>query len=112
MARYVGDERVHEAMNRRMRAMMGEAGEERMHEALGRRYGGCAGGAGAGWIASMAGMMDGRRGGSGPGMMGRGRHWDGGSSGVSTAALVAIVVAVAAAAAAATLWLSRRRPSS
>ncbi|MFN8164498.1 MAG: hypothetical protein U0R26_11875 [Solirubrobacterales bacterium] len=118
MARYVGDGRAHEAMNRRMSLMMGEAGEARMHAALGRRYSGCGGGR-AGWIDAMAGMMDGSNGGQGPGMMdgrraepgpgmARGSHWGGGSGGISTAALVALLAAVAAAAAVLTLWLSRR----
>ena len=110
MAGYVGEGEAHEAMNRQMTAMMGAAGEARMHAALGRRYSGCGEAAGAGWIASMAGMMDGERGGHGQGMMAGGRHWGAGAGGMSTAAWVAILVAVAALAATATLWLARRRP--
>jgi hypothetical protein len=110
MARYVGSERAHEAMNRRMVGIMGEAGESRMHAALGRHYGGCGGAVGTRWIASMAGMMDGGRGGFGPGMMAGRGHWGAGSSGVSTAGWIAILIGVAALAVAATLWLSRWRP--
>jgi hypothetical protein len=107
MARYVGDERAHEAMNRRMVRMMGETGEARMHAALGRRYSGCADE--AGWIGPMAGMMTGARGGFGPGMMASGRHFGPGSSAMSTAAWIAILIVVAAAAVTLTLLLSRRQ---
>jgi hypothetical protein len=109
MARYVGDDRAHEAMNRQMALMTGETGEARMHEALGRRYSGCGEEAGAGWIASMAGMMGGDRGGFGPGMMAGGRHWGAGSGGMSTAAWVGILIVVVAGAVTATLWISRGR---
>ncbi|MGE5408511.1 MAG: hypothetical protein ACM3NV_07855, partial [Syntrophothermus sp.] len=64
MGRYLGDEATHEAMNRRMSAMMGEVGEQRMHMALGYRYSGCPGGPAPGWLGPMAGMMGGGVGGS------------------------------------------------
>lgn len=59
MRRFLGSTAAHQAMNDRMRAMMGDQGEQRMHQLLGRRYAGCSGTAGA----SPGGGM-------GPGMMG------------------------------------------
>lgn len=38
MGRMQGSTQAHEAMNARMRQMMGPAGEERMHELMGQRY--------------------------------------------------------------------------
>lgn len=58
MGRALGSTSVHQAMNDRMRLMLGDQGEQRMHELMGRRFAGClAGGSGAPM---------------GPGMMGRG----------------------------------------
>jgi hypothetical protein len=41
MGRALGSQRAHEAMNDRMRAMLGAQGEARMHAAMGRRFTGC-----------------------------------------------------------------------
>jgi hypothetical protein len=40
--RMAGSLRLHEAMNARMRAVLGADNEQRMHELMGRRYAGCA----------------------------------------------------------------------
>jgi hypothetical protein len=68
MFRALGSTTLHQAMNDRMRAMLGEQGESRMHQLLGARYPGCstrAGGlAGSAGSAGSAGMM------GGSGMMG------------------------------------------
>jgi hypothetical protein len=68
MFRALGSTTLHQAMNDRMRAMLGEQGESRMHQLLGARYAGCstrAGGiAGSAGSAGSAGMM------GGSGMMG------------------------------------------
>ena len=63
-----GDTRSHEAMNRQMTLMMGEAGEEQMHVAMGKRLSGCDvtaayGTQGRTYVPGMMGMM------GGPGMM-------------------------------------------
>lgn len=47
MGRMLGSTQAHEAMNERMRQMMGERAEKRMHELMGRRYAGCGRGSGA-----------------------------------------------------------------
>jgi hypothetical protein len=80
MGRYLADPAAHEAMNRRMAAMIGQAGEERMHVALGHRYAGCAGGPASGWVGAMGPMMFGSYG--GPGGAGRGMMggYEGGGS--------------------------------
>jgi hypothetical protein len=77
MGRYLGDPAAHEAMNRHMAWMMGQAGERRMHVALGYRYVECEVGPASRWVGPMAGMMYGGYGGGesgsgeyGPGMMG------------------------------------------
>ena len=62
MFRALGSTTLHQAMNARMRAMLGEQGESRMHELLGARYAGCS--TRTGGIAGSAGMM------GGSGMMG------------------------------------------
>ncbi|HEU4600092.1 MAG TPA: hypothetical protein VFS26_10105 [Solirubrobacterales bacterium] len=110
MGSYLGDTGAHEAMNDRMVAMMGEAGERRMHIALGHRFLGCGGGPTAGWMGPMAGMMFGRGGGYGPGMMGGafGAHHDG-LDWPSMAAIVAIGAALLGAIVVGFLWLDRRR---
>jgi hypothetical protein len=41
MFRALGSTRLHQAMNDRMTAMLGEQGERRMHQLLGARYAGC-----------------------------------------------------------------------
>jgi hypothetical protein len=63
----LGSTTVHQAMNDRMRAMMGDQGESRMHQLLGARYAGCttsSSGAGGYGATTGAGMM------GGGGMMG------------------------------------------
>ena len=62
MFRALGSTTLHQAMNDRMRAMLGEQGETRMHQLLGARYAGCS--TRTGGIAGGAGMM------GGSGMMG------------------------------------------
>jgi hypothetical protein len=62
MFRALGSITVHQAMNDRMRAMLGDQGESRMHQLLGASYAGCS--TRTGGIAGSAGMM------SGSGMMG------------------------------------------
>lgn len=62
MSRALGSTTLHQAINDRMRAMLGAAGEARMHQLLGARYVGCSTRAGA--IAGGVGMM------GGSGMMG------------------------------------------
>jgi hypothetical protein len=72
MYRALGSTSLHQAMNDRMTAMMGEQGESRMHQLLGRRYTGCYTSASGG--GGYGGMM-------GPGMMGD-YYGPGGSSGM------------------------------
>src|SRR5450755_1466558 len=60
--RALGSTTLHQAMNDRMRAMLGEQGESRMHQLLGARDAGCS--TRTGGIAGSAGMM------GGSGMMG------------------------------------------
>jgi hypothetical protein len=62
MFRALGSTTLHQAMNDRMRLMLGEQGETRMHQLLGARYAGCS--TQTGGIAGGAGMM------GGSGMMG------------------------------------------
>jgi hypothetical protein len=59
MGRALGSTAAHEAMNERMRVMIGQGGEERMHQVMGARYTACASGS----AASGGTVM-------GPGMMG------------------------------------------
>lgn len=108
MSRYLGSTARHEAMNRHMVAMMGNAGEERMHQALGYRYSGCPGGPAAGWVGPMGGMMYGGSGGESEnyagGMMGgypgyRGGMMGFGSSGDSDIGVLGVVLIALAAAA-------------
>lgn len=47
MGRFLGSTAAHEAMNERMRAMMGDTAEGRMHQILGARFAGCAAGGSA-----------------------------------------------------------------
>jgi hypothetical protein len=79
MIRALGSTAVHQAMNDRMRVMLGEQGETRMHELLGARYVGCStrtggivGGAG---MMSGSGMMDGYAASGGIGAMMTSRDW-------------------------------------
>ena len=65
MFRALGSTTLHQAMNDRMRAMLGEHGETRMHQLLGARYAGCStrtggipGGAGT---TGRSGMVGGSR---------------------------------------------------
>jgi len=62
MFRALGSTTLHQAMDDRMRAMLGEQGDSRMHQLFGARYAGCS--TRAGGIAGTAGMM------GGSGMMG------------------------------------------
>src|SRR5665811_1027166 len=62
MFRALGSTTLHQAMNDRMRAMLGEQGGSRMHQLLGARYAGCS--TSTSGIAGGAGMM------GGSGMMG------------------------------------------
>lgn len=68
MGHFLGSTSAHEAMNERMRLMMGEEAEGRMHQLMGARYVGCsAPGGSAGGYGSMmgpGGMMGGYSGGS------------------------------------------------
>jgi hypothetical protein len=72
MGRMVGSSRAHEAIDRRIAAMMGERRLDRMHEVMGIRFSGCGSPRfprGLGGMMGPTGMM----GGLGPGgMMGRG----------------------------------------
>ena len=58
MGRMVGSLQLHDAMNERMRSVMGAANEERMHVRMGQRYAGCASTGGVGPMGP--GMMDAR----------------------------------------------------
>jgi hypothetical protein len=62
MFRALGSTTLHQAMNDRMRLMLGEQGESRMHQLLGTRYAGCStrtsGTVGGGMMGS-SGMMGG-----------------------------------------------------
>jgi hypothetical protein len=55
MFQALGSTTVHQAMNDRMRAMLGEQGETRMYQLLGTRYAGCS--TRTGGIAGSTGMM-------------------------------------------------------
>ncbi|HET6865093.1 MAG TPA: hypothetical protein VFH80_04185 [Solirubrobacteraceae bacterium] len=68
MFRALGSTSLHQAMNDRMTAMMGEQGESRMHQLLGLRYAGCSNSSAS---AGSGGMM-------GQGMMGGGHYGTGG----------------------------------
>ena len=73
MYRALGSTSLHQAMNDRMTAMMGEQAESRMHQLLGHRYSGCHTSAGAAYGGMGPGMMGGHAGSDGPGsMMGSG----------------------------------------
>lgn len=76
MSRALGSTSLHQAMNNRMAAMLGEQGESRMHQLMGERYTGCgATVAGSGAYGGMMGpaMMGGYYGGGGiAAMMGSG----------------------------------------
>jgi hypothetical protein len=58
MGRMVGSLQLHDAMNERIRSVMGADNEERMHVRMGQRYAGCAPTGGVGPMGS--GMMNGR----------------------------------------------------
>ena len=66
MFRALGSTSLHQAMNDRMIAMLGEQGESRMHQLLGARYAGCSTSSGA--TGGYGTMMGGGPGGGG--MMG------------------------------------------
>jgi hypothetical protein len=78
MGRMTGSVRLHEAMNQRMRSVMGTRSEERMHVLMGQRYSGCAATGGVGPMMG-TGMMRGRGSSSdstwGPMMDSRGWDW-------------------------------------
>jgi hypothetical protein len=79
MFRAVGSTALHQAMNNRMREMMGEQAETRMHERLGARYAGCSsnrvGLAGAGSMMGAGVMMTGDYGRNGFGTMMSSSDW-------------------------------------
>ena len=75
MGHFLGSTAAHEAMNERMRLMMGEQAEGRMHQLMGARFVGCtaaggsAGSYGYGPMMGGAGMMGGYSGNGGWGAM-------------------------------------------
>lgn len=77
MSRALGSTSVHEAMDERMTAMMGEQSETRMHQLLGQRYTGCTSGSGgtAGYSRMRSGMMGGYYGNRGWGAMMNSTDW-------------------------------------
>jgi hypothetical protein len=109
MSRYLGSTSRHEAINRRMAAMMGTSAVQRMHQALGYRYTECPGGPDAGWVGPMGAMMyrgpGGESGNYGSGMMGgypgyrRGMMGFGGSGDSDIGVLGVVLIAFVAAAA-------------
>jgi len=77
MGRAFGSTAAHEAMNERMRVMMGRQGEERMHQVMGARYTACASGTTAsGGTAIGPGMMGGYTGNDRWGSMTRSADWN------------------------------------
>lgn len=83
MFRALGSTTLHQAVNRRMIAMMSEQGESRMHQLLGQRYTGCSSDSRSGAYGAM-----------GPGMMGGYRASAGtiAPDGWSAAAIVAVTL--------------------
>lgn len=75
MGRFLGSTQAHEAMNERMRLMMGEQAEQRMHELMGRRYSGCSQGQSSRTGMMGSGMMGGNGGPGGFGPMMRSGDW-------------------------------------
>jgi hypothetical protein len=58
IGRALGSTSTHQAMNDRMRLMLGDQGEQRMHERMGRRFAGCGTrGNGGGYGSMMGGGM-------------------------------------------------------
>ena len=119
MERMLGSAAAHEAMNGRMRAMMGTRGETLAHVYMGQRFAGCATGRAPAAFGAMMGMMGGY-GSSGMmgggyrgngGMMGSSSHGDGWSSG-NTAAIVMIGLLLVLAAVALLAWHPWRRTGS
>ena len=79
MVRALGSTTLHQAMNDRMRAMLGEQDESRMHQLLGARYAGCstrtAGFAGGAGMMRGSGMMGGYAANGGIGAMMSSGDW-------------------------------------
>ena len=79
MFRALGSTSLHQAMNDRMIAMLGEQGESRMHQLLGARYAGCSTNTSAtgGYRGMMGagGMMGGYYNQGGPGAMMSSSNW-------------------------------------
>lgn len=70
MGHMLGSTSAHQAMNDRMRLMMGDQGEERMHQLIGKRFAGCANGSANNSGTAMGpGMMNGYGGNGGWGPM-------------------------------------------
>ncbi len=68
MSRALGSTTLHQAMNDRMRLMIGDQGEQRMHQLMGQRIAGCTT-AGSGGVAMGPGMMSNGYGNGGWGSM-------------------------------------------
>jgi len=77
MGRALGSTTLHQAMNRRMRLMMGDQSERRMHELMGKRFAGCLNrtATGGGVTGIGPGMMGGSHGNGGWGAMMRSGDW-------------------------------------
>jgi hypothetical protein len=77
MGRALGSTSVHQAMNDRMRLMLGERGEQRMHELMGQRFAGCLSGSAASGVGTAMGpgMMGGAYGNGSWGAMMRSGDW-------------------------------------
>jgi putative membrane protein len=80
MGRMLGSSRAHEAMDRRIAAMMGERRLDRMHEVMGIRFSGCGSPRFPRGLGGMMGPM-GMTGGLGPDSMMGGRGFDPGERG-------------------------------
>lgn len=80
MGRMLGSSRAHEAMDRRIAAMIGERRLDRMHEVMGIRFSGCGNPRFPRGLGGMIGPM-GMMGGLGPGGMMGGRGFDPGEPG-------------------------------
>ena len=69
MGRALGSTSAHQAMNERMRLMMGDQSEQRMHQLMGERFAGCSGTNSSGGTGMGPGMMGGSTGNDGWGSM-------------------------------------------
>jgi hypothetical protein len=77
MGRVLGSTSAHQAMNDRMRLMIGEQGEQPMHQLMGARFAGCSTSGAIGGNGSMMGpgMMGGNNGNGGWGAMMGSSDW-------------------------------------